>query len=322
MKDEGDSKTSNMFWFIIPPNYKSQYKALKKMTLKSSSEIYSQVTVSSTLERKGFASIFTKILLQMSAKVGNKLWVPKISPKVQSSGIMFVGIETTKDAENGGRNIISYCANSSKDFSSFYSNYLFQSKDELKTNMRTIITNSVNEYIRNCNTPPSEVFIIKNGTTRFDLSLYIQAEITEVKEILKSCSKSYDPIRLTYIILDKNSTQKFFVDKGRDIVNPSSGTIINGEAVGRSFEFYLIAQQCNRGTVRPAYYKVAYTDSSIEEGVIEELIYSQCFNYMNWTGSIKVPGILQYAKKLGMFVGQYYNESEHCKDLDKNLYYI
>lgn len=188
--------------------------------------------------------------------------------------------------------------------------------------MRTVITNSLNEYIRNCNSPPSEVFIIKNGTTKFDASLYIQAEVTEVKEILKSCSKSYDPIKLTYIILDKNSTQKFFVDKGRDIVNPSSGTIITSEAVGRSFEFYLIAQQCNRGTVRPTYYKVAYTDSSIEEGMIEELIYSQCFNYMNWTGSIKVPGILQYAKKLGMFVGQYYNESEHCKDLDKNLYYI
>ncbi len=60
--------------------------------------MYSQVTVSSSLERKGFASVFTKILLQMSAKVGNKLWVPRISSKVQGSGIMLIGMETTKDS--------------------------------------------------------------------------------------------------------------------------------------------------------------------------------------------------------------------------------
>jgi aubergine-like protein len=107
--------------------------------------------------------------------------------------------------------------------------------------------------------------------------------------------------------LDKNTSQKFFSSKGRDVINPSSGTLVNSEAVGKNFEFYLIAQQCNRGTVKPTYYKVAYCDSTLEEGVIEELIYNQCFNYMNWTGSIKVPSMLQYAKKLGSFIGQYIN---------------
>jgi aubergine-like protein len=74
--------------------------------------------------------------------------------------------------------------------------------------------------------------------------------------------------------------------------------------------------------VKPTYYKVAYTDSAIEEGMIEELIYSQCFNYMNWTGSIKIPGMMQYAKKLGMFIGQYYNKETKFEQLSKNLYYI
>lgn len=59
----------------------------------------------------------------------------------------------------------------------------------------------------------------------------------------------------------------------------------------------MVSQFANRGCTVPNHYKVIYTDSKMEEGVLQELIYSQCFNYVNWTGSIKVPGILQYAKK-------------------------
>jgi hypothetical protein len=83
-----------MFWFIIPPNFKSQYKALKRMTLKAGVEVNSQVTVSSNLSaiEKKVQTVFTKVLLQMAAKIGNKLWLPKISSKVQSSGVMFIGI--------------------------------------------------------------------------------------------------------------------------------------------------------------------------------------------------------------------------------------
>jgi aubergine len=117
--------------------------------------------------------------------------------------------------------------------------------------------------------PPTDVLIIKNGTIKMDQAASIQAEVVETKEILKSVSKNHDPIRLTYIMLDKNSSQKFFLEKGDNILNPNSGTLINSEAVGKNFEFYLVAQQCNRGTVKPTYYKVAYSDSTLEEGVIE-----------------------------------------------------
>jgi hypothetical protein len=93
--------------------------------------------------------------------------------------------------------------------------------------MKEILFNTINEYISKCQTAPSEVFIIKNGTTKLDVNCYIQAEVTEIKELLKCISKSYDPIKLTYIILDKNSSQKFFIEKGRDIINPYSGTLVN-----------------------------------------------------------------------------------------------
>ena len=33
-------------------------------------------------------------------------------------------------------------------------------------------------------------------------------------------------------------------------------------------------------------------------------MYSQCFSYANWTGSIKIPAILQYAKKFSRFCSE------------------
>lgn len=92
LKAECESKNSNIFWFIIPPSFKTQYKLVKRMTLKSELEINSQVTISTNLQKKGFQSIFTKILLQMAAKLGNKLWVPKISQRITNSGVLLIGM--------------------------------------------------------------------------------------------------------------------------------------------------------------------------------------------------------------------------------------
>ena len=66
-----------------------------------------------------------------------------------------------------------------------------------------------------------------------------------------------------YVLLDKDTTQKFFSEKGRDVSNPNSGLLVNSHAVGNNFEFYLVSQQVTRGTVRPTFFKVVYSDSPL-----------------------------------------------------------
>lgn len=65
-----------------------------------------------------------------------------------------------------------------------------------------------------------------------------------------------------------SSKQKFFLET-KKIVNPFFGTLINSKVVGKNYDFYLISQHCNRGTVKPVHYDVIYNDSSLEEGVLQ-----------------------------------------------------
>jgi len=53
----------------------------------------------------------------------------------------------------------------------------------------------------------------------------------------------------------------------------------------------------------------------MEEGVLQELCFGQCFNYVNWSGSIKVPGILQYAKKCAKFNSEVMQDSKVTESL-------
>lgn len=83
--------------------------------------------------------------------------------------------------------------------------------------------------------------------------------------------------------------------------NVRAGTLVNNTVVSNDYDFYIVSQNSNRGCSVPNHYKVIASNSKMEEGVLQELIYGQCFNYVNWTGSIKVPGILQYAKRCAKF---------------------
>lgn len=73
--------------------------------------------------------------------------------------------------------------------------------------------------------------------------------------------EGYSP-KLTFMTANKHSKQKFF-STNRNISNPGFGTLVNNKVVSKFYDFYLISQHCNRGTVKPIHYKVLYTDSKM-----------------------------------------------------------
>lgn len=130
----------------------------------------------------------------------------------------------------------------------------------------------------------------------------------------------YTP-KLTYMNVNKSSTQKFF-SNAKGVCNPSHGTLVNTKVVSNNYDFFLISQHCNKGTVKPAHYEVLYCDSAMEEGVLQELMYTQSFNYMNWSGSVRVPSVLQYATKLCNFIGEHINKNPDTTRLNDHLFFI
>lgn len=86
--------------------------------------------------------------------------------------------------------------------------------------------------------------------------------------------------------------------------NPPIGTLINRQVTSnKHYDFYMVAHNiCKKGgSITPLNYKIIYSDSNLEEGILQSMLFGQCFNYPNFTGAIKQPAILQSATKCTKF---------------------
>ena len=156
---KGEFDNFDLNWLILPPNMKSQYKTIKRLSVKSENPKATQVTLTSTLAKKGFASILTKILIQISSKVGNIPWAPRIPAGVPQR-TMLLGIDTCKEGKN---NIVAYCCTTNKEMTKFHSNYLYEPKESGKFNAKIgdLVSDCLATYTKLNAFVPDELIVIK-----------------------------------------------------------------------------------------------------------------------------------------------------------------
>ena len=82
-----------MFWFIIPDSMKGSYRHLKNYVLRPTLEKPSQITLQQTLTKKSLTSMIARIMMQIAAKAGCKLWLPKVPSAVVKAGVVLIGVE-------------------------------------------------------------------------------------------------------------------------------------------------------------------------------------------------------------------------------------
>ena len=169
--------------------------------------------------------------------------------------------------------------------------------------MKKLLLAAVNYYTFENKEAPKEIISFQNSCSGDQISLFLDYLIHPVRDQLERIYGESKP-RNTFVMVNTKTSERFFaMDSKGDgtATNVNAGTMISKDVVSPFYDFYLISQACNKGSTVPNHYRVIYSNSEMEEGLLQELIYNQCFNYVNWTGSIKVPGILQYAKKCAKF---------------------
>jgi aubergine-like protein len=250
----------NIYLIVLPNALKTSYKKIKKICLVDL-KLVSQIVTQFTLGRKEFNSIATKVLLQMAAKVGNTLWVPKPMESLRGVRIMLVGVDSTADKNSKGK-IIGFCASLNESHTKYFSSTIVQdSSSTVLEKMKELMCRSIKAYTDENKYPPNEIVVLRDGCSAGEIRSIRESEVENSLEALKLIDSH---ISLTYIVIDKKVSQKFFGQYNGNACNPQAGTLVNTDLVSENYDFYLVSQFSMRGTTVPTYYKVIYSDSKLE----------------------------------------------------------
>jgi hypothetical protein len=96
--------------------------------------------------------------------------------------------------------------------------------------------------------------------------------------------------------------------------------MIYQDVVSNNFEFLLIPHKVTVGTVTPTKYFVVADNTGMTLDTFGQLTYNQCYNFANWQGAVRFPGVCFYAHKIAYLCGQ--NDLTPNVDLQKYLYFL
>ncbi len=316
---------------MYPPAAKKHwYKALKDVCYQNHG-VPCQAVVSTTL-KKNAMSVCSKILLQMNAKVGMELWVTE-KPKDLPAKTMIIGADVYHCRDR--KSCIGFCASLNPDFNKFFSKISIQKREgqEIMTNIGALVKDAVMKYFifNGKKFFPENIIFYRDGVAENQLESIMRFETKTIIDQLKTLP-GYD-FKFAEVVVTKRIDDRIFTyddNNGRsepkNFANPPAGTVVAEKIVSDNYDFLLVSQNVNQGTCTPTHYNVIYDTTGLDQNIIWELTYNQCYNYYNWNGGVRVPAPVQYAHKLAYLVGQtLQGEGADVKvneKLDQTLYYL
>jgi len=303
-----------MVFVVLATNAAHVYGAVKRR-LAVDFGASSQCFLSKNLTSSGLMSIATKLVVQMTTKIGGEPW----SVRVPISGLMVVGFDSYKDT-------YSVVASISQNFTKYFSTV---GKSKLSQNSLIAcgdIQKCLDAYKKNNNRLPSRIVIYRAGNITLDSG----REDNEVQQILSIVQSMYghegveDLPKLTYMIVSKRVNTRIFADKGNGVLdNPPPGTVLDHTiTLKNKYQFFMISSTARQGTVTPCSYHVIYDDSNLQADKLQILTYKLCHMYFNWSGTVSVPAHVQYAHKLAQMTSIAFGGSAARSNLSDLLFYL
>ncbi|CAL8085757.1 unnamed protein product [Orchesella dallaii] len=299
---------------VLPNNKSELYYAIKKR-LSQDIGISSQCLLAKNLTSKGAMSIATKLVIQMSAKLGGEPWTVQI-PLSLRERCMTIGFDFYQKSLNAASPKTGALVGTLNDDHSRYFSVTFNYKnDELEQMLRQGIIRLLEEFqLRNHYLPTHVIFYhatideahFTNGTI-YKAAQNLCDEITKWYH-----GQSNSDFGFVYIGVTKQHNTRILTHRGScgdgipvapaQMTNPPPGTILDKDIIaadGRGLEFYLVPTNARQGTVRPIHYRVILETTGVLSGeVIKAYTYKMCHLYYNWSGAVNVPSTCQYAGKL------------------------
>ncbi|CAH0589121.1 unnamed protein product [Chrysodeixis includens] len=286
---------------ICPSARDDRYSAIKKICC-ADNPVPSQVINARTLMNQNkIRSITQKILLQMNCKLGGTLWNIAIPFKTA----MVVGIDSHHDATRKKQSVCAFVASYNQSMTHWYSRVMFQARgQEIVDGLKECLIEALKHYLKVNATFPDRIIIYRDGVGDGEMKVVQQYEIPQLQISMELLNKEYKPL-LTYIVVQKRINTRIFMKAGGGLENPNPGTIVDYGITRRDwYDFLIVSQKVNQGTVTPTHYVVVHDSSDMTPDQCQRITYKLCHLYYNWPGTVRVPAPCQYAHKLAYLVGQ------------------
>ncbi|XP_052045693.1 piwi-like protein 4 isoform X2 [Apodemus sylvaticus] len=303
---------------ILPSNQKNYYDSIKKY-LSSDCPVPSQCVLTRTLNKQGMMlSVATKIAMQMTCKLGGELWAMEIPLK----SLMVVGIDICRDALSKDVVVVGFVASINSRITRWFSRCVLQkTAADIADCLKVCMTGALNKWYRHNHELPARIVAYRDGVGNGQLKAVLEYEVPQLLSSVTECSPGARSCKLSVVVVRKRSLLRLFASAGHTAQNPPLGTVVDSEATRPEYDFYLISQTANRGTVSPTYYNVIYDDNALKPDHMQRLTFKLCHLYYNWPGLISVPAPCQYAHKLTFLVAQSIHK-EPSLELANNLFYL
>jgi aubergine-like protein len=192
----------------IPSDKGDTYGAVKKLLCCGEKPVPSQVLVLSRSLKKvqNFNSTATKVLIQMTSKMGGAPW--KVSIPLQKT--MVIGFDTYHDTANAGSSVGALVASLDKDYSRYYSaTSTHASRQEMSNQIPTMVIGALRKYMDlNNGELPTRIFFYRDGVGEGQLQQIVDTEVSGVLERFKTDFGDMKPPRLTVIVVSKRIKTK------------------------------------------------------------------------------------------------------------------
>lgn len=210
-----------------------KYAAIKRSTCVES-HVPTQIILAKTITPKPGAnpsalkSVATKVAIQLNCKLGGAPWSIAIPVK----GLMTIGFDIIRDTKDRRKSFGAFIATMDlTEKVEFFSQVMkYENQDDLSSNITTALFDALKAYKGTHGNLPEKIVFYRDGVGEGDINNIFSDEIPRMKSRINDWYSTFqkeNPVKLSYIIVNKRVNTKIFREQGTRMSNPQPGTVVD-----------------------------------------------------------------------------------------------